>query len=460
MESLEGVRDVVEKRVNAFGVGEPIIQVNNTAGGKYRLIVELAGIQDIDEAIAMIGETPLLEFKELKATEIVESEVEGNINKEVESLETESGENKEIVLNEDGTANININLDEAAEEKTEEQWLNTKLSGKNLKRANVQFDPNDNSPEVTLEFDSEGADLFAEITEKNIGKPLAIFLDGYVISAPNVNSKITGGQAVISGRFNLEEAKLLAQRLNAGALPVPIELISQKNVGASLGQESINTSLKAGILGLILVALFLLVYYRIPGLWAVLSLGVYGLTVLSIFKAIPVFWSLILVILIIGLMVYTFHELNIFDGILSVLLIVIGIFLFIYALKPLTLTLSGIAGFILSIGMAVDANVLIFERFKEELKLGKSIKQSIEEGFKRAWPSIRDGNISTIFICLVLMFFASGSVQGFGTTLFIGISVSMFSAIVITRTLMLLGSGKRMSKCVWLMGVRKNKINK
>ncbi|NCD01033.1 preprotein translocase subunit SecD [bacterium] len=452
-EALEGVRDVVERRVNAFGVGEPVIQINNTASGDYRLIVELAGIKDIDEAISMIGETPLLEFKELKEPEVEIADIE--VNSEGEGTVEEDNE---IVLNEDGTAEVGINLEE--ENNIEDQWLNTNLSGKNLKRANVQFNPNDNSPEVSLEFDSEGGDLFAEITDRNVGKPLAIFLDGYIISAPTVNSKITGGQAVINGHFNLEEAKLLAQRLNAGALPVPIELISQKNVGASLGHNSINTSLKAGVLGLILVALFLLIYYRIPGLWAVLSLGVYGLTVLSIFKAIPVFWALILVVLIISLMIYTFHELNVFDGILSVLLIVIGIFLFIYALKPLTLTLSGIAGFILSIGMAVDANVLIFERFKEELRLGKSVKQSIEEGFKRAWPSIRDGNISTIFICLVLMFFASGSVQGFGTTLFIGISVSMFSAIVITRTLMLLGSGNMINKCSWLMGVRKNKISK
>ncbi len=462
MEALEGVREVVEKRVNAFGVGEPVIQINNTASGDYRLIVELAGIKDIDEAISMIGETPLLEFKELKEIEMdaVGAEVEETegekTGEEAEEVET----NNEVVLNEDGTAVVGIDLGENEEQNIEEQWLNTKLSGKNLKRASVQFNPNDNSPEVTLEFDSEGSALFAEITKRNIGKPLAIFLDAYVISAPTVNSEITGGQAVINGHFSLEEAQLLSQRLNAGALPVPIELISQKNVGASLGQDSIKTSLKAGVFGLLLVALFLLIYYRVPGLWAVLSLGVYGLTVLSIFKAIPLFLALILVVLIISLMIYTFHELKLFDGSLSILLIVIGIFLFIYALKPLTLTLSGIAGFILSIGMAVDANILIFERFKEELKLGKNTKQAIEEGFRRAWPSIRDGNISTIFICLVLMFFASGSVQGFGTTLFIGISVSMFSAIVITRTLMFLGNGKTISKYSWLMGVRKNKISK
>jgi preprotein translocase subunit SecD len=188
-------------------------------------------------------------------------------------------------------------------------------------------------------------------------------------------------------------------------------------------------------------------------------LAIYGLTVLAIFKAIPLVLALIMVIIIIGLMIYTFHDLKVFDSILSLLLITIGIFLFIYALKPVTLTLSGIAGFLLSIGMAVDANVLIFERFKEEVKSGKSLAQSIDEGFSRAWPSIRDGNISTIFICLVLMFFGTSSVQGFGTTLFIGISVSMFSAIVITRTFMLMVKSKYLNKNLWLMGIS-NKYRK
>lgn len=456
LESLNGVRDVVEKRVNAFGVSEPVVQVNHTSGGDYRLIVELAGVKDVDEAISMIGETPLLEFKELK--DLSEEETD---DIEMSSSTEESNLNSDVIINtEDGTSTAiaTLNLDQESFN-GEDDWSNTKLSGKYLKRATVQFDPNDNSPQVSLDFDSEGSDLFAEITARNVNKPIAIFLDGYVISAPIVNEKITGGKAVINGRFTMEEAKLLVQRLNAGALPVPVELVSQKTVGASLGSLSINSSLQAGLIGLLLVALFLLAYYRLPGLWSVLSLSVYGLTVLAIFKAVPLVVALLMVIIIIGLMIYTFNELKVFDSTLSLLIITIGIFLFIYALKPITLTLSGIAGFILSIGMAVDANVLIFERFKEELKTGKSLKQAIEEGFRRAWPSIRDGNISTIFICLVLMFFATGSVQGFGTTLFIGISVSMFSAIVITRTLMLLASGKRSNKLLYLMGVR-NKFNK
>jgi|AntRauTorckE6833_2_1112554.scaffolds.fasta_scaffold00115_2 protein-export membrane protein SecD len=461
-EALSGVRDVIERRVNVFGVSEPLVQVNRNASGDYRLIVELAGITDIDEATDMIGDTPLLEFKErpedfdpsqIESSQIeIQPETDGTATSTATTTATTS-----IDLSQEDINSPIINIQDQANDY--ENWENTELSGKHLKRSVVQFNPTDNSPEVSLEFNKEGSELFAEITEENIGSPIAIFLDGYIISAPRVNEKISGGQAVISGNFNLEEAKTLTQRLNAGALPVPIELVSQKTVGASLGAQSINTSLQAGILGLVLVALFLIIYYRIPGLLAVLSLAIYGLTVLAIFKSISLILALLMVIIIIGLMIYTFHDLKVFDSILSILLITIGIFLFIYALKPVTLTLSGIAGFILSIGMAVDANILIFERFKEELKSGKSLGQSIDEGFSRAWPSIRDGNISTIFICLVLMFFGTGSVQGFGTTLFIGISVSMFSAIVITRTFMLMVKSKYLNKKPWLMGIS-NKYSK
>ena len=458
-EALSGVRDVIERRVNVFGVSEPLVQVNRNSNGDYRLIVELAGITDIDEATDMIGETPLLEFKERPADFNPE---EITLNPEMNTVATSTTATSSAVststidLNSDINSPV-INIQDQAS--NYENWENTNLSGKHLERAVVQFNPTDNSPEVSLQFNKEGADLFAEITKENIGKPIAIFLDGYIISAPRVNDRITGGQAVISGNFNLEEAKTLTQRLNAGALPVPIELLSQRTVGASLGAQSINTSLQAGVLGLILVVIFLILYYRLPGLLAVLSLAIYGLTVLAIFKGISILLALVMVIIIIGLMIYTFHDLKVFDSILSILLITIGIFLFIYALKPITLTLSGIAGFILSIGMAVDANILIFERFKEELKAGKSLAQSIDEGFARAWPSIRDGNISTIFICLVLMFFGTGSVQGFGTTLFIGISISMFSAIVITRTFMLMVRSKYLNKKPWLMGIS-NKYSK
>ena len=326
-----------------------------------------------------------------------------------------------------------------------------------MKRASVQFNQNDGSPEVSLEFNAEGAKMFEDITGRNIGKPVAIFLDGYPISIPTVNDKITGGKASISGKFNVEEAKLLVTRLNSGALPVPISLISQKTVEASLGSKSIDNSFKAGLIGLLLVSIFMILYYRLPGLLSVLSLLVYGLTVLAIFKALPIWLSLALVITMVGLIFYTFNELKIFNGALASLFIVIGFLLFFYAMKPVTLSLSGIAGFILSIGMAVDANILIFSRTREELKAGKSVSQSVNDGFKRAWPSIRDGNVSTIITCLILMFFGTSTVQGFGTTLFIGIAVSLFSAIVITHTLFVVILGDWLEKRTWLLGVHRVK---
>ncbi|MFA6194660.1 MAG: preprotein translocase subunit SecD [Patescibacteria group bacterium] len=424
-DAMESVRDVIERRVNAFGVSEPLVQVNKSASGEYRIIAELAGIKDIKEAIKTIGDTPILEFKE------------------------QGDGTQALKVDASGTAV----LDESAV-----NWKNTELTGKYLKRSSVQFNPNDGSPEVSLEFNAEGAKLFEEITARNVGKPVAIFLDGYAISTPNVNEKITGGQASISGRFNVEEAKLLVKRLNSGALPVPITLISQKTVEASLGSKSIDNSMMAGLIGLLLVSIFMILYYRLPGLLSVLSLLVYGLTVLAIFKALPIWLALALVIVMIGLVFYTFSELKIFNGTLAFMFIVIGLLLFFYALRPITLSLSGVAGFILSIGIAVDANILIFSRTREELKAGKSVRQAVEDGFKRAWPSIRDGNVSIIITCLILMFFGTSAVQGFGTTLFIGTAISLFSAIVITHTLFVIILGDWMEKRTWLLGVRRSAI--
>ncbi len=419
--ALEAARDVIERRVNAFGVSEPVVQVNQGAGGEYRIIAELAGIKDVAEAIKLIGETPILEFKE------------------------------------QGTPTAKVTGTSTAAEITQ-TWVNTELTGKYLKRATLQFNPSDGSPEVSLEFDAEGSKMFEDITARNVGKPVAIFLDGYPISVPTVNEKITGGKANISGKFNVEEAKLLVKRLNSGALPVPISLISQKTVEASLGVKSINNSMRAGLLGLLLVSLFMIIYYRLPGLLSVLSLLVYGVTVLAIFKALPVWLALVLVAVMVGLIFYTFNELKLFNGTQAVLFSVIGILLFFYAQQAVTLTLSGVAGFILSIGIAVDANILIFARTREELKLGKSVSQAVDSGFKRAWPSIRDGNVSTLITCLILMFFGTSSVKGFGTTLFIGIAVSLFSAIVITHTLFVVILGDWLEKRTWLLGVKKAKV--
>jgi len=270
-----------------------------------------------------------------------------------------------------------------------------------LEEAKIAFDQTTGQPMITLKFNNEGKELFKEITERNVGKRIAIYLDGKSIVdtsgdnkitsndlyAPVVQESIVGGRAQITGELTLDEAKKIVQRLNAGALPVPITLISQQSIGASLGKTSLDKSLKAALIGLIAVALFMIIYYRTPGLLAVMALAVYAAFILAIFKLIPV-----------------------------------------------TLTLAGIAGFILSVGMAVDANVLIFERMKEELKSGRNLENSINHGFKRAWPSIRDGNISTLMTATILFYFGTGIIKGFALTLFIGVLISMLTAIIVTRT--------------------------
>lgn len=362
-QAMQGVRDVVERRVNLFGVSEPVVQVI----GEDRLIVELAGIKDVNQAINLIGETPFLEFKEEKpdARAIIEAQQKG-------------------------------------ERLSEDPFQPTGLNGRHLKRAQVVFDPQTYQPQVSLELNEEGTKLFAEITRRNFGKLVAIYLDGSIISAPIVQAEITDGKAVITGS-NPQEAKLLATRLNSGALPVPIRLISQQTIGASLGAESISASLKAGVWGLLLVGLFMILFYRLPGVVSVLALGVYSLIVLSIYKFIPV-----------------------------------------------TLTLAGIAGFILSLGMAVDANVLIFARMREELKEGKSLNQSVQEGFRRAWLSIRDSHVTTLLSALVLYSFTTSIVKGFALTLGIGAIVSLLTATVVTRRFLLVFVGNWSEKRKWL----------
>ncbi|OGF64243.1 protein-export membrane protein SecD [Candidatus Giovannonibacteria bacterium RIFCSPHIGHO2_01_FULL_45_24] len=332
-EAMAGVRDVIERRVNLFGVSEPVVQTENV-GGERRLIVELAGVFDIKEAIKAIGETPYLEFRELKG----------------------------------------------------EGFVATNLTGRYLKRASLSFEQNLGEPQIFLEFNDEGAEIFERITEKNVGSPVAIFLDGAPISAPVVQERISGGQAQITGRFTLEEAKQLVRRFNAGALPVPITLLSQESVGASLGKDALIKSLRAAIYGTLAVMLFMILWYRLPGVISVLALGVYGAITLLLFKLIPV-----------------------------------------------TLSSAGIAGFILSVGMAVDANILIFERMKEELRSGRSLDTAMAEGFRRAWTSIRDSNVSSLITAAILYYFGTSLVRGFALTLGLGILVSMFSAITASR---------------------------
>lgn len=572
--AIDGVRDVIERRVNAFGVAEPIVQTSKVAS-TWRVIVDLAGVKDIGQAIQKIGETPLLEFKEQGTTEprqmteqekkdmkeynqkakersqgilnqaqngkdfadlaknnsedmatkdkggdigfvgktsnskfydaarevgvgevyykLVENDTGYNILKITDRRAKEEVKANHILICYKGASRCDkdtskddarkkINelkgqakranfVDLAKANSTEpgaatsggdlgwfargmmvkpfedavfamkvgaisdvvetefgfhliykadarqtaeyqvskiliktkkevdyvgapEPWKYTGLSGKQLAKAILEFDPNTGDAMVGLTFNDEGKKLFSDITARNVGKPVAIFLDGTPITTPKVQEAINEGKAVITGKFTIAEAKQLALRLNAGALPVPIKLVSQETVGASLGQESVARSTFAGMLGLLIVAIFMILYYRLPGIISVFALFVYTALALAVFKIINV-----------------------------------------------TLSSAGIAGFILSLGMAVDANILIFERLKEELRLDKPLPTAINEGFGRAWTSIRDSNISSLITCTVLLWFSSSIVKGFALTLAIGILVSMFSAITVTRILLKLVSG-------------------
>lgn len=346
---MAGLRDVIERRVNLFGVSEPQV-VSAKEGDSYRLIVELAGIKDISAAINQIGETPFLEFREVVP-----------------------------LINDQ---------QQITDDKQQIQFIQTSLTGRYLKTAQLDFDQTIGSPSLSLEFNDEGAKIFEEITARNIGKQLCTFIDGQPADCANVQEKISGGRARITGKFTVDEVKQMASRFNAGALPAPIELASQQTIGASLGQESLKNALYAGALGILAVILFMIIYYRDFGIFASLALLIYTVLVAGIFK--------------------------------------LGI----------TMTLAGIAGFILSVGMAVDANILIFERTKEEIKRGLSKMAAIEEGFRRAWPSIRDSNISTIITSVILYYFATSFIKGFALALLIGVLVSMFSAIMITRTML------------------------
>ena len=353
-DAMVGLRDVIERRINIFGIAEPVVQIEKK-GDDNRLIVELAGVKDINQAIKMIGETPFLEFRTQQ--EIAEVQPLPQAPPEVEPL-----------LN----------------------FVPTSLTGRYLKKASFEFDQTALQSAVLLEFNNEGQEIFAQLTRENIGKPLAIFLDGQPISIPVVREEVASGRAQITGEFTLKEAKLLVGRLNSGALPVPIQIIAQETVGASLGNEALEKGVRAGIFGIMTVILFLIFWYRLPGFLGALALGIY-----------------------------------------------IGLVLMIFRLLPITLTTAGIAGFILSVGMAVDANILIFERFKEERRAGKGLESSLREGFSRAWSSIRDSNVSSLITCLILYWFGTSIVRGFALTLAIGILFSMFSAITITRVFLL-----------------------
>ncbi len=475
-DALAAAEAVIERRVNAFGVGEPLVQLSRS-GSTQRIIVELPGIKDIEQAKKVIKETPFLEFREpagleaekqfdevnaksksdaenlliraklgedfatlatqysqdpgskdkggdldfvkkgtfvpefddvvfgdaLKTGEVypdlVESQFGWHIIKKLE--ERGEGENREV------RASHILFLKRSIGQYPELAFVATGLTGKNLKDAYVDYRSQGvGSPQIALRFDDEGTKLFAEITKRNVGRGVAIVLDGLPITdtngdgvidaldppyAPTIQQEIVGGQAVITGNYKMQEANDLVKRLNEGALPVPITLVGQQSVDASLGESALRQSLLAGLVGLGAVAIFMIFYYRFLGLIAVFALLLYTAMLLAIFK------------------------------------------LSVFTPFAITVTLSGIAGFILSIGIAVDANVLIFERTREELSYGKNVYKSLSEGFRRAWPSIRDGHISTLITTFILIGFGTGFVKGFAIILALGVLLSLFTAVVLVR---------------------------
>ncbi|HEY4512822.1 MAG TPA: protein translocase subunit SecD [Candidatus Paceibacterota bacterium] len=357
--AMNALRDTIENRINVFGVSEPLVQVEEAnIGGQTveKLIVELPGVTDTEKAIDIIGQTPILEFKLLRpaATSTVVA-----------------------------SSTITATADELFED--------TGLTGRFLSRADLEFDPNTGAPSVLLTFNNEGKDLFAVITKENIGRMLAIFLDGRPLSTPVIREEIPDGKAQITGTFTPDEAKKLVQSLNYGALPLPISLLGSQTIGASLGEGALSASVYAGVLSFIIISIFLILWYRLPGVVAVFALAIYTVLNLAIFKLVPV-----------------------------------------------TLTSAGLAAFILSIGMAVDANILIFERMKEELRRGLPLNDAIKEGFHRAWLSIRDSNLSSIITAIILYYFATSAlIKGFAFVFFIGVVTSMFTAITVSRTLLI-----------------------
>lgn len=362
-DSMDSLRDTIERRVNLFGVGEPIVQTERggaLAGDiEERLIVELPGVTDTEKAIAMIGQTPVLEFRLLK---------------------------KDATVPTEGTPLKNSN----------EFFEAAAITGEHLARAELQFGNGNqlsSEPVVVIHFNSEGGSIFADMTGKNVGRIFGIFLDGVPISTPVIQEAIPGGTAVISGRFTPESARELVRNLNFGALPVPIELLTTETVGGTLGGDAVEHGIMAGGWGIGAVMLFMILWYRLPGFIAALALLIYVITSLAIFQ-----WM------------------------------------------PVTLTAAGIAAFILSVGMAVDANILIFERTKEELRDGKSAEEAIRDGFSRAWLSIRDSNISSMITATILFWFGTSVVKGFALVFGLGVLVSMLTAITVSRTfLMALG---------------------
>ncbi len=478
-DALQAAVDVIERRVNAFGVGEPVVQLSRS-GAESRIIVELPGVKDIEEAKSLIRETPFLEFRELAGPEVQtqvdalnsqSSEAAGKIlenalagldftelaatwSQDPGSKETggelgfakpgayvpefdsvafapefAKGSVYPTLVETSFGSHILKKLDERGEGDSREvniahilfpkyslqdfpqlQFKATGLSGKNLTDVYVDYQSQGiGSPQIALRFDDEGKKLFADITSRNVGKPVAIFIDGVVVSQPTVQSEIVDGQAVITSNYTLAEANAEVKRFNEGALPVPITLVSQQSIDASLGKSALDQSVTAGVYGLAAVSVFMLLFYRFLGFIAVLALLLYSAMLLALFK------------------------------------------LSIFTPFPITLTLSGIAGFILSIGIAVDANVLIFERTREELSFGKSMRKALSEGFRRAWPSIRDGHLSTLITTVILIGMGTGFVKGFAIILALGVLLSLFTAVVLVRIMVNFLFADWMERHPWIL---------
>jgi preprotein translocase subunit SecD len=356
-DAMKSLSTNIERRINAFGVAEPTIQTSKS-NGEDRLIVEMPGVTNIEEAIDLIGKTAVLEFKTIG----------------------------------------------------ESDYLPTELTGKDLKRADVSFDDL-GKPQVSIEFQGEGVEKFTQITEANVGQPLATFLDGEVLQVATVKEKITGGKAVISGDFDLTEAQNIAIQLNAGALPLSVQLVEQREVGASLGQESINRSLFAGIIGIAIVSLFMIFYYRFQGILSTIGLGLYLLLTIALIK-------------------------------------VLGI----------TMTMGGVAGLILTIGMTMETDILVFERIREELRKGKAFESAVRLGFNNAWPSIKDSNAVSAIIAGML-YIAGGTIRGFAVVMVIGIILGLLTTFVGTKTFMQIAIRYKWIRHNWLFTVEKEVQN-
>jgi preprotein translocase subunit SecD len=431
-DSMQVAKAIVEKRVNALGVAEPVIQTQ----GAQRLSVELPGIANPDEAIRVFGSTGLLEFVDAGDTPLTEGDTvkttgqtaanscAGLIGQGTATAAPTSTEAPTLTptatLTPAATISPTVTISPtepitATPEITSTQVYTTVMTGDCLSSASVSFDQA-GRPQISFTLQGNGSKIFADFTTAHVNKFLAIILDKKVISSPRVQTAITSGSGVITGQFTLKQANDLAIQLKYGALPIPLKIVETTNIGATLGEDSVRKSLLAGAIGLGIVILFMLLNYRLPGLLADLALSVYALLVIAIFKVGIPLW---------------------FDYV--------------------TLTLPGIAGFILSVGMAVDANILIFERTKEELRAGRPLSLAIEAGFQRAWPSIRDSNFSTLITCLILLWFGTtfgaSIVAGFALTLMIGVVISLFTAVLVTRTFLRLAIDLRVTENLWWYGV-------